>query len=102
MQFILFLSLGLSQLGDNIEKYGYGNILTFILLQLCRLEKLGGLEWYKVVHGHQGWRLVSCIWLHAGVIHLLANMLSLVFIGIRLEQQFGFGMSCLEFNPMPT
>ncbi|GFZ15289.1 RHOMBOID-like protein 3 [Actinidia rufa] len=25
-----------------------------------------------------------------GIIHLLANMLSLVFIGIRLEQQFGF------------
>ncbi|GAV68919.1 Rhomboid domain-containing protein [Cephalotus follicularis] len=54
------------------------------------MEKLGALEWYKVVHGHQGWRLVTCIWLHAGVIHLLANMLSLVFIGIRLEQQFGF------------
>jgi membrane associated rhomboid family serine protease len=34
------------------------------------------------------------MWLHAGVIHVLANMLSLVFIGIRLEQQFGFGMSC--------
>ncbi|RWW09520.1 hypothetical protein BHE74_00035247 [Ensete ventricosum] len=30
------------------------------------------------------------MWLHAGLIHLLANMLSLVFIGIRLEQQFGF------------
>ncbi|KAE9459516.1 hypothetical protein C3L33_08575, partial [Rhododendron williamsianum] len=55
------------------------------------LEKLGALEWNKVVHEHQGWRLISCIWLHAGVIHLLANMLSLVFIGIRLEQQFGFG-----------
>lgn len=54
------------------------------------LEKLGALEWTKVVHGHQGWRLITCIWLHAGVIHLLANMLSLVFIGIRLEQQFGF------------
>ncbi|XP_057977505.1 RHOMBOID-like protein 2 [Malania oleifera] len=54
------------------------------------LEKLGALEWNKVVHGHQGWRLLTCIWLHAGVIHLLANMLSLVFIGIRLEQQFGF------------
>ncbi|KAI4370058.1 hypothetical protein MLD38_018443 [Melastoma candidum] len=54
------------------------------------LEKLGGLEWYKVVHRNQGWRLISCVWLHAGVIHLLANMLSLVFIGIRLEQQFGF------------
>ncbi|KAB1210733.1 Inactive rhomboid protein 1 [Morella rubra] len=54
------------------------------------LEKLGALEWTKVVQNHQGWRLVTCVWLHAGVIHLVANMLSLVFIGIRLEQQFGF------------
>jgi membrane associated rhomboid family serine protease len=57
-----------------------------------RLEKLGALEWTRVVEKHQGWRLVTCIWLHAGVVHLVANMLSLVFIGIRLEQQFGFGM----------
>ncbi|KAG6431782.1 hypothetical protein SASPL_109865 [Salvia splendens] len=55
-----------------------------------RLDKLGALEWNKIVHQNQAWRLVSCIWLHAGLIHLLANMLSLVFIGIRLEQQFGF------------
>ncbi|KAI3812964.1 hypothetical protein L1987_17677 [Smallanthus sonchifolius] len=54
------------------------------------LEKLGALEWDKVVNDHQAWRLVSCIFLHAGVVHLLANMLSLIFIGIRLEQQFGF------------
>lgn len=54
------------------------------------LEKMGGLEWYKVVHGNEAWRLFTCMWLHAGVIHVLANMLSLVFIGIRLEQQFGF------------
>ncbi|CAI0476425.1 unnamed protein product [Linum tenue] len=54
------------------------------------LEKMGALEWDRVVHKHQGWRLVTCMWLHAGVIHLLANMLSLIFIGIRLEQQFGF------------
>lgn len=54
------------------------------------LERLGGLEWNKVVHQHQGWRLITCIWLHAGVIHLIANMLSLVIIGIRLEQQCGF------------
>ncbi|KAK8963205.1 hypothetical protein KSP40_PGU019361 [Platanthera guangdongensis] len=54
------------------------------------LEKFGALVWGKVVHQHQGWRLVASIWLHAGVIHLLTNMISLVFIGIRLEQQFGF------------
>lgn len=60
--------------------------------------KLGALKWDKVVHEHQGWRLFSCIWLHAGIIHLLANMLSLVLIGIRLEQQFGFGMSRVIFQ----
>ncbi|KAG8381360.1 hypothetical protein BUALT_Bualt06G0114200 [Buddleja alternifolia] len=54
------------------------------------LRRLGALDWDKVVHHHQGWRLVSCIWLHAGVIHLVANMLSLVLVGIRLEQHFGF------------
>ncbi|CAH8321653.1 unnamed protein product [Eruca vesicaria subsp. sativa] len=54
------------------------------------LERMGALEWRKVVHEHQGWRLITCMWLHAGIIHLLTNMLSLIFIGIRLEQQFGF------------
>ncbi|CAN0910812.1 RHOMBOID-like protein 1 [Linum grandiflorum] len=54
------------------------------------LMKLGAMEVEKVVEGHQPWRLISCIWLHAGVFHLLANMLSLLFIGIRLEQEFGF------------
>nr|AAM92298.1 putative membrane protein [Oryza sativa Japonica Group] len=53
-------------------------------------HKMGALVWDKVVHEHQGWRLVTCIWLHAGVVHLLANMLSLVLIGLRLEQQFGY------------
>lgn len=52
---------------------------------------MGALVVDKVVHGHQGWRLITCIWLHAGVVHLLANMLGLLLIGIRLEQEFGFG-----------
>ncbi|XAR50926.1 hypothetical protein NMG60_11005393 [Bertholletia excelsa] len=54
------------------------------------LEKMGALDVNKVVHRHEGWRLITCIWLHAGVFHLLANMLSLLVIGIRLEQEFGF------------
>ncbi|KAF8396791.1 hypothetical protein HHK36_018424 [Tetracentron sinense] len=54
------------------------------------LEKMGALEVSKVIHRHQAWRLITCIWLHAGVFHVLANMLSLLFIGIRLEQEFGF------------
>ncbi|KAK8583507.1 hypothetical protein V6N12_067777 [Hibiscus sabdariffa] len=57
---------------------------------VARLKELGALEWTEVTVNHQRWRLITCIWLHAGVIHLLVNMLTLVFIGIRLEQQFGF------------
>ncbi|KAL8039373.1 hypothetical protein ABFX02_10G032700 [Erythranthe guttata] len=54
------------------------------------LEKMGALDVYKVVHQNQGWRLITCMWLHGGVLHLLANMLSLLIIGIRLEREFGF------------
>ncbi|GER54374.1 ribonuclease II/R family protein [Striga asiatica] len=55
------------------------------------LEKMGALDVGKVVHKHEGWRLITCMWLHGGVLHLLANMLSLLIIGIRLEREFGFG-----------
>lgn len=58
---------------------------------------MGALDVSKVVDDHQGWRLLSCNWLHGGVFHILANMLSLLVIGIRLEQEFGFGM-CIEVN----
>ncbi|CAN8325652.1 unnamed protein product [Cochlearia groenlandica] len=54
------------------------------------LEKMGALSWVKIVHKGQGWRLLTCMWLHAGVVHLLANMFCVAFIGVRLEQQFGF------------
>ncbi|WOL14999.1 RHOMBOID-like protein 2 [Canna indica] len=54
------------------------------------LDELGALDVQKVVGQRQWWRLVSCIWLHAGLVHVLANMLSLLLIGIRLEQEFGF------------
>lgn len=57
---------------------------------------MGALEVYKVVEQHQVWRLISCTWLHAGVFHVLANMLSLLFVGIRLEQEFGF---CMDIVP---
>ncbi|XP_077254254.1 RHOMBOID-like protein 5 [Tasmannia lanceolata] len=57
---------------------------------IATLDLVGALDWKKVAEGGEGWRLISCIWLHAGVIHLLANIVSLLFIGIRLEQEFGF------------
>lgn len=56
---------------------------------LDALDLMGALFWKKIVQG-ESWRLFSCIWLHAGVIHLLANMFSLLYIGVRLEKEFGF------------
>lgn len=71
------------------------------VLSFFRLDKMGALEVQKMIHGHhQAWRLLSCMWLHAGVFHILANMLSLVFIGIRLEQEFGFGMHLIFYRDM--
>ncbi|XP_061371909.1 RHOMBOID-like protein 1 [Gastrolobium bilobum] len=61
------------------------------------LQKMGGLDVNRVVHRHQGWRLISCMWLHAGVFHILANMLGVLVIGIRLEQEFGFVLIGLLF-----
>ncbi|XP_048320351.1 RHOMBOID-like protein 2 [Ziziphus jujuba] len=54
------------------------------------LKKLGALEWYKFVHGHLGFRLIICIWFHAGIIHFLANMLNLVCIMIQFQKQLGY------------
>lgn len=53
---------------------------------------MGALDVGRVVHRHQGWRLITCMWLHGGVFHVLANMLGILIIGIRLEQEFGFCM----------
>ena len=68
-------------------------VLSEKLFHVCvfRLQKMGALDVNKVVHRHQGWLLITCMWLHGGVFHLLANMLSLLVIGLRLEQEFGFG-----------
>ncbi|MBA0593412.1 hypothetical protein Gorai_010356 [Gossypium raimondii] len=57
---------------------------------VARMDKWGALQWSKVVHGKQGWRFITCLWLHGGLIHLFANVFSFVFIGIRHEQQFGY------------
>uniref|UniRef100_A0A0R0J2T3 RHOMBOID-like protein n=1 Tax=Glycine max TaxID=3847 RepID=A0A0R0J2T3_SOYBN len=63
------------------------NVIVFIITML---RNMGALDVNKVVHRHQGWRLITCMWLHGGIFHLLANMFGLLVIGIRLEKEFGF------------
>ncbi|XP_021866652.1 RHOMBOID-like protein 5 [Spinacia oleracea] len=54
------------------------------------LQRMGGLRLEMVIQDGEWWRLFSCLWLHAGAIHLIANMISLLFMGIRVEEEFGF------------
>ncbi|KAK9665543.1 hypothetical protein RND81_14G119000 [Saponaria officinalis] len=54
------------------------------------LLKMGAIDGATIAQHHQGWRLITSIWLHTGLLHLLVTIFSLFFIGIRLEQQFGF------------
>lgn len=55
------------------------------------LLKMGGLSWAMVAQRHQFWRLLTCLWLHAGLIHLVVNIVCLLFVGIKVEQEFGCG-----------
>ncbi|WMV32181.1 hypothetical protein MTR67_025566 [Solanum verrucosum] len=77
---------------DFFGRYAFQDVHENPLLgpSTTTLQKLGALDVNKVVEGKQIWRLFSCMWLHAGVFHVAANMLSLLFVGIRLEQEFGF------------
>ncbi|KMS99022.1 hypothetical protein BVRB_3g066290 [Beta vulgaris subsp. vulgaris] len=54
------------------------------------LLKMGAINWSAVVEHHQGWRLITSIWLHSGLIDLLVNMFCLLFVGIRIENLYGF------------
>jgi membrane associated rhomboid family serine protease len=69
-------------------------IVSFIF---CRLRLLGALEKDLVVGENEAWRFFTCMFLHAGVVHLLANMFSLLFIGVRLENEFGFRKHIYQF-----
>jgi membrane associated rhomboid family serine protease len=70
------------------------NVAIYIL-QLAipgqRVELKGDLFNYAVLVQHEYWRLATAMFLHANIIHLGVNMLSLYFIGSFFEQLAGRG-----------
>ena len=49
------------------------------------LYEMGG-KWEPAIRNDgQGWRLLSAIWLHAGVLHIVVNMLALVITSYTFE-----------------
>ncbi|KAL8167036.1 hypothetical protein V2J09_008535 [Rumex salicifolius] len=47
------------------------------------------LDTMGALRQHQKWRIFACLCLHAGAFHLIINLLSVLFLGIHLEQKFG-------------
>ena len=64
------------------------NILAFILSFVFNLMNDFAVNRYFITHG-EPYRLITGIFLHAGVIHLLFNMYALYIIGMQLESFLG-------------
>lgn len=75
------------------------NVLVFILMVIAGLGFMSfgaedllawGANYRPYTEDGQGWRLLTSIFLHGGAIHLVMNMVSLMFIGIMLEPVIGY------------
>nr|GMD55150.1 RHOMBOID-like protein 8 [Ipomoea batatas] len=53
------------------------------------LDNVGAIRQTLFTDHHQFWRVLTSPWLHAGLVHIIINLCSVVFVGIHLEQEFG-------------
>lgn len=71
------------------------NIIVFLVAELCYsftdidLIERGALSADYVWQDGEYYRLITCMFLHAGMSHLVNNMLILWFLGDTLEKQIG-------------
>lgn len=74
------------------------NILIFLILVFSGLGVISfkavdlihwGANYRPLTSNGQWWRLIASIFLHGGLIHLIANMIGLLFVGIFLEPLLG-------------
>lgn len=53
------------------------------------LMKMGAMQNYAVIAGHQWWRLFTAQFLHIGVLHLVSNAVIIYYMGQYMEPMFG-------------
>ena len=63
----------------------------FNILAGCQgvLGQIGALSYVSAFETGQWWRMITHIYLHAGVIHLILNMIALLFVGKVIERKIG-------------
>jgi len=82
------LLIGLNFVGFGFEFLKIGPNLFGGNITNQNLYDVGALDAPDVLQGHQYWRLVSCGFLHANLIHIAVNMFSLWILG-RIVEQIG-------------
>lgn len=54
------------------------------------MDRMGAKNDDAIFKKGEWWRIASCNWLHAGMIHLAFNMMAVANMGVGLERMFGF------------
>lgn len=66
------------------------NVLMFVLLTgMSYGVNIFGNSWEYTVINHEWYRLVTAMFVHIGVLHLLCNVVSLAQLGMVLEEEVG-------------
>ncbi|GKY98434.1 hypothetical protein MPSEU_000800900 [Mayamaea pseudoterrestris] len=58
---------------------------------------MGAKDTALIVNENEGWRLISCTVLHAGLVHFFINMLALWFVGGAIETNHGWIAAIIIF-----
>ena len=81
--------------------------ITYIIMAICvvmffltyiigtgnnfatKLVSVGGLTKFHIINNHEYFRLITSMFLHANIYHLLTNMWSLYIVGTQIESFYG-------------
>ena len=83
---VIVSEIALNQLASN--KY-LAYILNFLAGCEGKLGNIGSMSNAKVFGDGEWWRLFLHMYLHAGVLHMLFNIFSLLFVGKVVEKKMG-------------
>lgn len=78
--------------------FSYGLILLWVIIWLIgqRIDLTGQFAGKGLGQiGHEYYRFGTSLFLHSGVLHLIANVTALYWIGVYVEPQFSAGKLCL-------
>ncbi len=77
---------------------GGGNVWGLFLSGGGYLKEYGEVTFGYIFEQGQWWRLLTCGFLHMGVVHLLCNMYALLIVGGRVEAYLGTGKMVVLYN----